>query len=109
MKLEVLYIEGCPNHIAAVERVKDALRQEGLSAEIVEINVRDAASAQSLHFLGSPTVRINGLDVEPAARSSKDFGLMCRTYVEGSRRTGVPPLELIRNALRNAENMRCHR
>ena len=83
--------------------MKDALRQEGLSAEIVEFNLRDAASAQAHQFLGSPTVRIDGLDVEPAARQSKDFGLMCWTYTEGGGRVGVPPLALIRAALREAQ------
>jgi hypothetical protein len=102
MRIEVLYFDGCPNHDATVERVKEALHQEGLSAEIVEVNVRDAASAQAHQFLGSPMVRIDGLDVEPAARQSKDFGLMCRTYLEGGGRERVPPLALIRAALREA-------
>jgi hypothetical protein len=100
MKIEVLHFDGCPNHDATLERVKEVLHQEGLSAEIVEVNVRDAASAQAHQFLGSPTVRIDGLDVEPVARQSRDFGLMCRTYPEGGGRVGVPPLALIRTALR---------
>ena len=100
MKIEVLYFGGCLNHEAAVERVKEALREEGLSAEIAEVNVQDAEVAQSLQFLGSPSVRIEGLDIEPAARSSRDFGLMCRTYTERGNPVGVPPLDLIRTALK---------
>jgi hypothetical protein len=102
MKIEVLYFDGCPNHDVTVERMKEALHQEGVSAEIVEFNVRDAASAQAHQFVGSPTARIDGLDIEPAARSSQDFGLMCRTYTEGGGRVGVPSLALIRTALREA-------
>ncbi|HLH38449.1 MAG TPA: cation transporter [Bryobacteraceae bacterium] len=102
MKIEILYFDGCPHHRPAVEQVKEALRQEGLNAELVEINVTGAARAQELKFLGSPTIRVNGQDIEPAARSSTSFGLMCRTYMDGGRQTGVPPLKLIREALRNA-------
>src|SRR5579883_177461 len=102
MKIEILYFDGCPHYRPAVERVKEALRQEGLTAELVEINVPDVARAQELKFLGSPTIRVNGKDIEPAARLSMNFGLMCRTYVDAGRRTGVPPLELIRAALRDA-------
>jgi hypothetical protein len=103
MKIEVYYFEGCPHHRLAVERVKEVLKEEGLTAEVLEVNVPDEAAARSLGFLGSPSIRINGLDVEASARSSKNFGLMCRTYVEGGRREGVPSRELIRRALREAD------
>lgn len=102
MRIEVLYFEGCPKLSPTAERVKEALQQEGLTAEVVKINVQDDTTARSLGFLGSPTVRINDLDIEPAARLSKDFGLMCRTYADGGNRVGVPPQELIRLALRGA-------
>ena len=99
MNVEVLYFSDCPNHKPAVERVKEALRAEGLSAEVAEIEVPDAETAQRLKFLGSPTIRVNGFDIEPGARSVMDFGLMCRTYADGLRRTGVPSRDLIRSAL----------
>jgi len=102
MKIEVLYFDGCPHHRPAVERVRRALREEGLAADVEEIKVPDAASAQALGFLGSPTIRINGKDIEPAARASVNFGLMCRTYMEGGVPAGVPPMELIRAALHEA-------
>lgn len=100
MKIEILYFDECPNHGPTVERVKEALRQEEMTAELVEVNVRDDATARSVRFLGSPTVRIDGIDVEATARLSKDFGMMCRTYAESGKRVGVPPVDLIRTALR---------
>src|SRR5450759_1037351 len=102
MKTEILYFEGCPNHRPAVERVREVLKEEGLTAEVVEVNVSDEAAARPLGFLGSPTIRVNGLDVEPPARSSKQFGMLCRTYTEDGRREGLPSRELIRKALREA-------
>lgn len=102
MRIEVLYFEGCPNHRVAVERAKDALAQEGVEAEVVEVRVAEEAAAQELGFLGSPTVRVNGRDVEPAARELKRFGMCCRTYFEDGRRSGAPSREMIRAAVREA-------
>jgi copper chaperone CopZ len=102
MKIEVLYFSGCPNHAPAVERVREALRDEGLRAEIVETEVADPETAQRMKFLGSPSIRVNGLDIEPEARSRTAFGIMCRTYADGCCQNGLPSPELIRAALREA-------
>lgn len=102
MKVEVLYFDGCPNHKPTLGRVLEALNEEGISAEVSEVKIPDDTVARAAGFLGSPSIRINGLDVEPAARSLKDFGMMCRTYVDGGKRVGLPPRELIRSGLRGA-------
>jgi copper chaperone CopZ len=102
MKIEILYFDGCPNRGLTVERVNETLRQEGLTADMVEINVRDDATARSVGFLGSPSVRIDGLDVEPSARPLQAFGMMCRTYIKDGKRVGLPSSELIRAAIREA-------
>ena len=103
MKVEVLYFAGCPNHIPAVERVREVLAQEGTPAEMVEVEVKDAATARQVGFLGSPSVRVDGQDVESAVRGSGAFGMMCRTYNDSGRRAGVPPPEWIRAAVREAK------
>jgi hypothetical protein len=102
LKIEILYFSGCPNHAPAVDRVRDVLAEERLPCEMVEVEVKDAATAQEIGFLGSPSIRIDGLDVEPAVRGARAFGMMCRTYIDGGRRAGVPPPEWIRAALREA-------
>src|SRR5215472_12988107 len=102
MKIEVLYFSGCPNHAPAVERVREALRDEGMSGEIAEIEVPDTETAQRLRFLGSPSIRVNGLDIEREARSRAVFGMMCRTYAEACYTSGLPSRELIRSAVREA-------
>lgn len=102
MKVEVLYFSGCPNHSLAIARVREALEREGASAETVEVEIKDPATALRVHFLGSPSIRINGLDVEPSAHSAQTFGVMCRTYADDEKRVGVPPLEWIRAAVREA-------
>lgn len=102
MKVEILYFMGCPNHVPAVVRVREVLQQEEMPAEMVEVEVKDAAAAQQVGFLGSPSIRIDGQDVEPEARGAHLFGMMCRTYLVGGRRTGLPPTEWIRAAVREA-------
>jgi len=102
MKIEVLYIPGCPHHQPAVARVQQALGATRLSAEINEMEVSDQAMAQMVRFLGSPSVRVNGLDVEKEARATESFGYGCRSYAGAEGRTGLPSFELIRSALEEA-------
>ncbi len=94
MLIEVLFVPGCPNHGPAVENLRKLLRSEGIDAPIREVAITDEATACSLKFLGSPTVRINGRDIESTAQRS--YGLACRVYSGGS---GVPPLELLQQAI----------
>jgi hypothetical protein len=79
--------------------VKNSLAQLGLTCPITEVSVTDQNTAVSIGFLGSPIVRINGLDIEPSAHQRTAFGMMCRTY-EGSG--GVPCEDLIRSAITKA-------
>jgi hypothetical protein len=102
LEIEVLYFKGCPNHKPAVEQVRKALQAEAIAGSVNEIEVRDAAMAAETRFIGSPSVRVNGVDVEEAAREAESFGFGCRTYFEDNRRSGLPSVELIRKALVNA-------
>jgi hypothetical protein len=51
----------------AVEQVRKALRSEGLPILVNEVKITDPAMAQRFGFLGSPSIRIDGIDVEPGA------------------------------------------
>lgn len=99
MKIEILYFDGCPYHRPAVEKVRAVVRQEGVSADTVEVNVRDASMALNLKFLGSPSIRVNGLDVEQTMRTSQAYGMMCRTYPVNGRRERFPSREMLRKAV----------
>ena len=101
MKVEIFYFADCPHHQPALERVKEVLQQEGVVPDILEVEVPDAETALRLQFLGSPSIRVNGVDIEPSARSAKDFGLMCRTYGDGCCHSGLPSRDMIRSAIRH--------
>lgn len=85
-----------------MERVNESLQEFRITTAVLEVPVTDSASALAYRFLGSPTVKINGIDVEPSARTSNQFGLMCRTYLDGTKREGLPPIALISRALLEA-------
>lgn len=97
MKVQILYFVGCPNHVPAVELVRSVASKVGNDISIEEVEVKQRDDVASLKFLGSPTILIDGLDVEPAARHRTDYGFSCRVY--GS--SGLPDKSLIRAALGN--------
>lgn len=97
--IEVLYFDGCPNHQQLVARLPDLLEHEGITADIVLRNVPDLTAAAAERFLGSPTVRVNGRDIEPDASERTDFGLKCRIYKTETGLSGMPPDEWILTAL----------
>jgi Domain of unknown function (DUF2703) len=111
VKIEVLYVAGCPNHALALERLREVLSADGLEPRIHEILVKDAAMAQALKFRGSPTIRIDGDDFEDRdgghdvgskRETSGAFGVMCRLYSEGG---GAPSQESLRAAIHKARDL----
>lgn len=99
MLIEILYVPGCPHHKPAIGRLRKVLRSESVDAPIHEIRVTDEATARSLRFPGSPTVRINGTDAEPSEGQS--WGLACRLYPGGS---GLPSEETLQRAVLTAKH-----
>ena len=59
MRIEVLYVPGCPNFQPAVERIEKVLVSESLRADIEGVPVNSDAEAKALQVPGSPTIRIN--------------------------------------------------
>ena len=72
-KVEVLQIADCCSDVFRL--LNDVLEELEIVAEVVRVEVLDHASAQRLRFLGSPTVRVNGMDVEPGVADYTNYGL----------------------------------
>jgi hypothetical protein len=96
--VEVLFFDGCPNHEATVELARDVLSDLSVHAELREVAVENPEEAEALRFLGSPSVRVNGCDIEPGAEVRTGFALSCRVY--GA--SGVPQREWMVAALEGA-------
>lgn len=97
MTIEIISIPDCPNHRPTVERVKSVLKSESLAVTVVERIVSDEIEARTVRFAGSPTVLVNGTDLEPRAEISTN--LACRIYVGSG---GIPSPELIKSAIDRA-------
>jgi hypothetical protein len=100
MRIEILYVPGCPNYQPALEGVKKVLASESVASEVHSLRVTTDAQARALLFPGSPTIRVNGRDIEPSAFIVP--GLACRIYRNG---TGNPPEEIVRAAISEAQRM----
>ncbi len=95
MRIDILFFEGCPNHVTAVRQAREVVRALGVDAEIRELEVKDPDDAARLHFLGSPTIQVDGRDIDPAAQGRSDYSFSCRLY----GRSGMPPREMLGRAL----------
>lgn len=101
MRVEVLYVAGCPSHRTAVAMVREVLDAQGVATQIEEVLVKDGEMARELQFSGSPTIRVDGRDVAGEPHSPASFALSCRLYT-GSKQAGLPPSEMVHRAVLEA-------
>ena len=97
--IEVLTFAGCPHAEPALELVRQVVAQTGVSAAVRRVDVPDAEAAAAQRFLGSPTIRVNGRDIEPDAGERDDYALSCRVYRTDNGFRGEPDERWLRDAL----------
>jgi protein-tyrosine-phosphatase len=102
VKVTVGVFEGCPNAQPTVELLHRVLSDEGQTASVEVIHIDDPDAAVTHRFLGSPTVQIDGMDIEPARRDDNGFAVTCRVYQSEAGNHGIPPVEMVRAAVREA-------
>lgn len=98
-RVEVLTFDGCPNANAALALVDRVVVGLGLEAEVASVRVPDVDAAERLRFLGSPTIRVDGRDVEPGAADRIDYALACRVYATAAGPSNLPDEDWLRAAL----------
>ncbi|MBA2536591.1 MAG: hypothetical protein H0V20_04050 [Actinobacteria bacterium] len=98
-RVEILTFDGCPNAQAAEDLVGRVLMDLEIEAEVAAIRVEDADAAERLRFLGSPTIRVAGHDVEPGADARTDYTLACRIYAAEGGLSNLPNEDWVRAAL----------
>jgi hypothetical protein len=102
VEIELLYFDGCPSHAALLPHLRELLARAGVSAPVRERRVESDGAAQRTQFLGSPTLRVNGVDVEPGAGERTDYGLRCRLYASGDGLRGTPRDDWVLDAVQAA-------
>ncbi len=100
VRVELMYYIGCPAYRRARERTLLVLESMGMARELTMTRVRSDREAARLGFRGSPTVRVNGVDIDPDSEARQPApGLYSREYSWKGRREDVPPEDMLRSAL----------
>ncbi len=99
-ELELLWFSDCPNHAAARSLIHEVVVELAPGSNIHDIDATDQGVAARVRFPGSPTVRVDGRDVQPDFHDPGDYTPRCRVYWVDGRLTGLPPREWIEAALR---------
>lgn len=102
VRIEFLYWEECPSHDEALRRLWEVLQEERVDDPIATVRVDSEEQARALGFPGSPTIRFDGVDVQPEGAARARPALTCRAYVIDGRISPLPTKEMIRSALRKA-------
>jgi hypothetical protein len=98
LRVELLAVENCAHLEQARRDLEDVLRKDIIEVPIQVIYVTSQDDAEFLGFGGSPTIRINGEDVDP--QPEMPIALGCRLYRDPAGGVvGSPPIELIRAAV----------
>ncbi len=102
-KVEFFYFADCPNYLLALDILDEALTDENLDWPVEMILVNTEETAVSQKFLGSPSIRICGADLEYSPSEEREYGLKCRVYLSDGKTQGFPPKKLIRDAIQRAK------
>jgi hypothetical protein len=98
-RIEILSFDGCPNVRAAEELVGRVTEELGIKADVERVFVESPEVAERAHFLGSPSIRVNGHDIEPGAEGRTDFSYSCRVYRTSSGVAALPEEGWLRSLL----------
>lgn len=102
-KVEFLYFGDCPNYLIALDVLDEVLNDENIDWPVEMILVDTEEAALSQKFLGSPSIRICGADLEYSPNEEKEYGLKCRVYQLNGKTQGFPSEKLIRDAIQRAK------
>jgi len=105
MRVELLYCDADPGYMTARQRLVEVLTEDAFETPIQMVSVNRQEDAELLDFHGSPTIRIDGVDIHPDA--SSPIGLSLRRYppdqdLEGPATEPIPGKRLIRRAVERA-------
>ena len=98
LTIDFLYYDDCPHYPEALDVLKEVLSEEHIETDVNMIRVANVDEAQQLKFVGSPTIRINGEDVEPEIEQHTDYHGHCRMYLYRGQLFSWPPKEMLQDA-----------
>ncbi len=102
MKIELLYFDTCPSYEIVLKYLEEIITEKQLGAGVEMIKIESDEDALKNRFLGSPSIRLNGRDIEPGAEEIKDFSMRCRLYLEDDKVNELPSKKMIAQAIDSA-------
>jgi hypothetical protein len=102
-EIYIMFINGCPGISTVAKYIKEVIAEEAIDAKISMVLIETLENARKLHFTGSPTVRINGMDVETNSLDNKDYGLQSRQYYMNGKKYNIPSKSMIKDAVKNVK------
>jgi hypothetical protein len=101
VEITFLYFEDCPSYEPALARLREVMAELNVDVSIQVVRVDTEEQAEALRFFGSPTIRINAVDIDPPADDRP--ALTCRVYeLADGRISPLPSHEMIHSALQRA-------
>ncbi len=97
-EIELLYFDGCPSWQEALENLRQVIETENLPYQVRLIEITTPQQAQEERFLGSPSFRLNGMDLWPETRTR--YNMSCRVYQTNQGMRGSPSVEMLRERIR---------
>ncbi len=85
-RIEVLHFSGCPHAGEALKLAQETAARLSPGSPVDPVPVETEEEARSTGFLGSPSIRIDGVDIE--GRGGEPPAFACRIYEGGA---GAPP------------------
>lgn len=102
MNVTFIWFDECTNHHLARRLLQEVLEERGVGDEVEEVNATSQQVAEQYRFPGSPTIRIDGEDVEPGFVDPGEYSPRCRLYATPSGLRGLPERRWIEDALDRA-------
>jgi hypothetical protein len=99
MKIEFMYSKSTGRGKEAEEALKQAIEATEVNAEIVYTEVYDSEEAKTKKFLGSPSIRVDGIDVEYGDREPDEYQAGTRYYNTPAGWKPFPHAKLIANTI----------
>jgi hypothetical protein len=102
MKIELFKIPDCPGADIAYDRLREVLDKLGICETIRTIEIATEEQARRFRFPGSPTLRVDGVDVGPTDYRFARYAVACRLYKDSGSSENAPSAAAIRRSLNDA-------
>ncbi len=96
-EIQLLYFDGCPSWQTALANLRQVIETESLDFQVHLIEITSSQQAQEERFLGSPSFRLNSVDLWPETRTR--YNMSCRVYQTDQGMRGSPTVEMLREKI----------